>query len=206
MRRNDVQLKLLHEAGKAGSLALRQVQHVARERRRVDDRVLEGAFEAAADQPRVEGVVAVLDEHGRVGEVEEGAPSVLELGRPDEHRAVDLVAPARVRVDRRPAVDQGVEEREGAGELEALRAYLQHQERRISRRLDVQGDEVRLFEPRVRPDVRRVDGNLLPGHGLGGASRLEVKRLPAHRATARARRAQSISSRSSARSSSTATA
>jgi hypothetical protein len=72
--------------------------------------VLERAFQAPADEPRVERVVAVLDQHGTVSEPQEGTARVAKLGRADEHRAVDVVAPVGIRIDRRLAVDERVEE------------------------------------------------------------------------------------------------
>ncbi|MGA8923197.1 MAG: hypothetical protein WB682_08625 [Candidatus Dormiibacterota bacterium] len=67
--------------------------------------MLERALEAAAHQPRVEGVVAVLDQYRTMRESQERSARVFELRRPDEHRAVDVMAPSRVRVDRGAAVD-----------------------------------------------------------------------------------------------------
>jgi len=110
MRGRDIERKLLDQPGKAWGLALWKLQHEARQRRRVDDRVLERAFKASADQPRVERVVAVLDEHRAVGETQEGAAGIAKLRCADQHRAVDVVPPVRVRVDRRLAVHQRVEE------------------------------------------------------------------------------------------------
>jgi hypothetical protein len=110
------------------------------------------------------------------------------------------MALARVRVNRRPAVDQGVEEREGAVEAEALGPHLQHQERRVARRLDVQRDELGLVEQGLIPDLKRVDGDLLPGHRPAGTTGLEEQGLGAHLAIASARRAHAISSFDTARS------
>jgi|SRR5579859_232151 len=168
--------------------------------------MLQGALEPAADEPRVEGVVAVLNEHGAVGEAQERAARVFEHRRADEHGAVDVVAPARVGVDRRPAVDQRVEKGKRALEREALGAKLEDEEWSIARGLDVEGDELRLVERRRRVDVGRVDGDLLPGDRRGRATWLEVDLLLLHRATRSARRAQAISSRVTARSRTAATA
>jgi hypothetical protein len=63
-------LKQLHEARQAGRLARRQLQHQPAERGGVHHRVLERAAEPAAEDPGVEGVVAVLDQHRAAGEVE----------------------------------------------------------------------------------------------------------------------------------------
>jgi hypothetical protein len=206
VRRGHVQAQLLDEAGQAGRLAFRKVQHEPGQGRGVDDRVGERAFETAPDEPGVERVVTVLDEDRSVGEPQERAPGVLELRRSDQHRPVDVVAPARVGVDRSSAVDQRVEEGQRAGQLESLGPHLEHQEWRVAGRLDVQGDELRLVELCRVADFGRVDGDLLPGHRLRGAPRFEPERLGAHRATAIARRAQSISSLVTPRSSRTATA
>lgn len=207
---SDVQAELFDETRQTGRLPLRQVQHEPREGRGVDDRVFERALQTTTDKPRVERVMTVLDQHRALRKAEEGAPRVLELWRADEHGSVDVMPPSRVRIDRRTAVDQRVEEREGALEREALGAELEDQEGGVSRRLDVERDELRVGERRGRAKFRSVDGDLLPGHRLGGAARLEVdgagRRMRAHGAGTRARRAHLISSRSTARSSSTATA
>ena len=128
MRWRDVECELLDQPGEAGGLALRKVQHEARQGRRVDDRVFERALQASTDEPGVERVVAVLDQHRAVRETQEGAAGIAKLRCADQHRAVDVVSPARVRVDRRLAVHQRVEEGERAVQLEALRADLQDQE------------------------------------------------------------------------------
>jgi len=205
MRRLDVETELVDQALQARHLALRDLHHEAGERRRVDDRVLERALQAAAHEPRVERVVAVLHEHGALREAQKGSACVLEHRRADQHRTVDVVALLRVRVDGRPAVDERVEERQRPLEGEALRAELEDEERRVAGGLDVQRDELRLVEGRQRPDLGGVDGDLLPGHRFGRTSRLEIKRLGAHLATESARRAHAISSVVTARSSSTAT-
>jgi hypothetical protein len=99
--------------------------------------VLEWALEAAANQPGVESVVAVLDQNGPSRETQEGAAGVAKLGSADQHRAVDVMAPVRVRVDRRLAVHERVEERKRSVESEALGADLEDEERRVSGGLDI---------------------------------------------------------------------
>jgi hypothetical protein len=147
--------------------------------------------------------MAVLDQDGALGKAQECAARVLEFGRADEHRAVDVVPLARVGVDGRPAVDQGVEERKSRGDGEPLGAKLEDKERGVSSRLHVERHELRLVQRGQRPHLGRVDGDLFPRHQLDRPPRLEVDRLRAHRASARARRAQPISSTLSARSSNT---
>ena len=110
----DVQAKLLYQARQARGLTFRQVEHKPGERGRIDDGMRERVFQPAPDQPRVERIVAVLDEDRAVCEAQECAPGVLELRRADEHRAVDVMTPPRVWVDRGTAVDQSVEEGECA--------------------------------------------------------------------------------------------
>src|SRR6185437_17002972 len=85
--RLDVEAQLLDQEGQPWGLTLGQLEDQPGERRGVDDRVLERALQSTADQPGVEGVVAVLDEHRALRETEEGTASVAELRRPDEHRA-----------------------------------------------------------------------------------------------------------------------
>jgi hypothetical protein len=185
VRRGDVQAELLDQAGEAGRLPFWQVQDEPRERGRVDDRVLERAFEAAPDEPGVERVVAVLDQHRTPGEAEEGAARVPELGGADQHRAVDVVAPLGIGVDGRPAVDQGVEKRKGANQLEALRPDLEHQEGGVACGLDVQGDELCVREQRLGAHLGRIDRDLLPGHRLGRAARLQEDRSLGHQINAK---------------------
>jgi hypothetical protein len=204
MSGRDVEREQLDQFREAWGLAFRKVQDQASQSRRVDDRVLERALQASTDEPRVERVVAVLNEHRAVRETKKRAAGVAKLWCSDQHRAIDVVPPVRVRVDRRLAVHQRVEEGERAIELEALRADLQDQEWRVARALDVEGDELRVIEARFRTEPRRVDGDLFPEHWLDRAARLEIHRLRAHRASARARRAQPISSIVNPRSSSTA--
>jgi hypothetical protein len=63
-----VEPKLLHEPSQAGSLAFRKVEHQPGQSRGVDDRVLERALEAPTHEPRVERVMAVLDENSTMSE------------------------------------------------------------------------------------------------------------------------------------------
>jgi len=204
--RCDVETELFDEPGQAGCLALGQVEDEPRQGGGIEDRVLERALQAPADQPRVERVVAVLHQDRALGETEKAAARVLELGRADQHRAVDVMALAGVGIDRRSAVDKGVEERKRGPQREAFGADLEDQEGRVACGLDVEGDELRVVEQGLRADLRGVDRDLLPHHRGGGATGLEVERFRLHqRASARARRAHAISSPLSARSSRTAT-
>ena len=91
--------------------------------------MLQWTFEAPTDEPRVEGVVAVLDQDRAVSEAQEGPTRVSKLRRPNEHGAIDVMAPVGVRVDRRLAVDKRVEEGERPIHLETLGADLQDEER-----------------------------------------------------------------------------
>jgi hypothetical protein len=204
--RGDVEAELLDEPRQSRCLSFRQLEDESRERGRVDDGVLERAFEAAPDEPGVECVVAVLDEHCAMGKTEERSPRVLEFGRADEHGAVDVVSFARIGVDGRAAVDQRVEKRKRAVQREALSPDLEHKKRSVARRLDIERDELCVFKGRAPSNLGRVDGDFLPGDRLSRATRLEVERSRAHRASAKARRAHAISSPLSARSSSTAAA
>jgi len=202
----DVDAKLLDELRQAWRLTLRQVEHESRERGGVDDRMLEGALQAAAHEPGVECVMAVLDQHRGLRKTQEGAPRILELGRADEHRPIDLVPSPGVRVDRRAAVDQRVEEAERSLEREPLGADLENEKRRIPGGLDVDGHELRILQPGPRADLGRVDRDLVPWNRCGSAPRLQEDALALHRAVASARRAHEISSPVSARMTSTATA
>lgn len=111
---SDIEGQLLDQARKSRRLAFGQLQHKPCQGRRVDDRVQQRALQTPAHQPRVEGIVAVLDEHGALGESKERSAGVAKFGCPDQHRPVDVVPLLGVRVDRRTAVDEGVEERERA--------------------------------------------------------------------------------------------
>jgi hypothetical protein len=198
MRRRDVERELLDQPRQPRRLSLGKLEHQPRQGRRVDDRVLERALQAPADEPRVECVVAVLDEHGAVSESQEGTPRVAKLRRPDEHRAVDVVAPVRVRVDRRLAVHERVEERQRAVEAKPLGADLEDEKRRVPGGLDVQRYELRFIKPCLGANLGGVDRDLLPGHRLHGPAWFEKYRVRplagAHLDSASARRAQLISS------------
>jgi len=110
VRGRDIERQHLDELRQAGGLAFGQLEHESRQGGGVDDRVLERALEAATDEPRIKGVVAVLDQHGALGEPQESSARIAKLRRPDQHRPIDVMAPVRVRVDRRLAVDKRVEE------------------------------------------------------------------------------------------------
>ena len=107
--------------------------------------------------------MAVLDQDGSTGEVEEGAAGVGELGSVDQHFSPDQVPPLGVRVDRRPAVDQGVEEAQRSAQAEALGADLEDQERSIPGGLDVHRDELSLRQRRLGADRGKF---ILLAHGL----------------------------------------
>ena len=155
----------------------------------------------------------MLDEHGAPRKAEECPAHVSEFRRPDQHRAIDLVAPARVRVDGSAAVDQRVEERQRAVEPEPFRADLEDEERRRAGGLDVEGDELGILDRRLGPELLGIDRDLGPRYRFHGAARLEQDRLscPAkfrisrgplgicHLASARALRANAISSAVTAR-------
>jgi hypothetical protein len=168
--------------------------------------MLERVLEAAPHQPRVEGVVAVLDQHRAPRKAKKCPAHVPELGRADQHRAIDLMTPARIWVDWSSAVDQRVEERQRAVETESLGSDLEDQEGRGARGFDVQGHELRVFERGVRPKRGRIDRDIGPRHRLYGAARLEEDRLLRHLASASALRANAISSAVTARSNSAAPA
>ena len=207
VRRGHVQVQLADQAGQAGRLAFRQVEDEPSQRGRIDDRMLERALETAPDEPRVERVVAVLNQHRALSEAQEPAPGVLELRRADEHRPIDVVALSRVRIDRRSAVHQRVEERQRAVEAESLGADLEDEKRRVARSFHVECDELGVVQGSLRTDLGSIDCDLVPRDRLGRPAGFEVQRLRRHqRASASARRAQAISSPLSARSSSTATA
>ena len=173
MDRRHVETQLLHQPREPRSLALGQLEHEPGQRRGIDDRVLQRALQPSSDKPRVEGVVAVLDEDGALREAQERAPGVTELGRPDQHRAIDVVALLRIRVDRRAAIDEGVKKRQRAGELEPFGPQLQHEEGRVAGGLEVDGYELRIVEQRLGAQLRSVNSDLFPRNGLGGAARLE---------------------------------
>jgi hypothetical protein len=106
----DLDLQGFDQPGQPGRLAAGQLEHQPAERGRVDNRVLERPGQSPAQDPGVEGVVAVLDQDRSAGEVEKGSPGITELGRVDEHLALDQMPPLRVGIDGRAGVDEGVEE------------------------------------------------------------------------------------------------
>jgi hypothetical protein len=118
----------------------------------------------------------VLDQDGTLRKTQERPSRIAELGRADEHRAIDVMPLLGVWVDRRAAVDQGVEEGQWAGKLEPLGAELEHKERCVARGLDVDGDELRVVERRQRTQLGRIDRDLLPLHRLRRPARLEEDR------------------------------
>ena len=174
----DLDLQRLYQACQAGGLAGGQLEHQAAERRRVDDRVLERPGEAPAQDPGVEGVVAVLDQDRSPGEVEEGPPRVAELGRIDEHFALDQVPPLGVGVDRRPGVDEGVEETQRPAQPEPLGTDLEDEEGAVTGGLDVHRHELGLLERRLGADRGEIVPILdrLPGDQLASPARLEPQR------------------------------
>jgi hypothetical protein len=187
-------------------LTFGKLEHKPRQRRGVDDRMLERALEASTDEPGVERIMAVLHEDSALGESEECPPRIPELGGADEHRAIDVVTLAGVRVDGRATIHQRVEEGEWPIETESLGSQLEDKEWRIACRLDVDGDELSVLEPRPRRKLGRIDGDLFPRHRLRGAAGFEKDRLRIHWGGANARRARRISSRVTARINKAATA
>jgi tryptophanyl-tRNA synthetase len=175
--RLDLDLEQLHQPGQPGRLAARQVEHQAAEHGRVDDRVLEGSRESPTEDPGVEGVMAVLDQDRSPGEVEEGPPGVAELGCVDQHLALDEMPPLRVGVDRRPGMDQRVEQAQGPAQAEPLGADLEDQEGPVAGGLDVDRHELGLVQRGFRADGREVllSGWRLPGDQFGSATRLEAQ-------------------------------
>jgi hypothetical protein len=205
--RSDIEAEFLDQPRQPWRLALGQLEHETRQRGGVDDRMLERALQAAPHEPGVEGIVAVLDEHRALRETKKCTSRVLELRGADQHGAIDVMALARVRVDRRAAVDECVEEGKRSIECEPLGADLEDQERCIAGRLDVEGDELRITERRLLFHIGRVDRDLLPRDQLGRTTGLEIQGLGRHqRARASARRAHAISSPVNPLSTSTATA
>jgi hypothetical protein len=177
MHRLDLDLQRLHQAGQARGLSGRKLEDEPAEYGGVDDRVLKRPRQAPAEDPGVEGVVAVLDQDGSPGEVEEGAAGVGELGRVNEHLPLDQVPALGVGVDRGASVDQGVEEPERTAEPKPLGTDLEDQERAVAGGLDVDRDELSLLEGGVGVDGREIvlAIGLLPGDQLGGAARLQAK-------------------------------
>ena len=178
MDRLQLDLQRLHQARQAGRLAGRELEYQPAEGGGVHHRVLEGSRQPAAEDPGVERVVAVLDQHRSSGEMEEAAPGVAELRRVDQHLALDQVPSLGVGVDRRPGMDEGVEKAQRPAQPEALGPDLEDQEGPVAGRLDVDGDELRLLQRGVGPDRGEfVLANLqLPEHQLAGASRLQLER------------------------------
>jgi hypothetical protein len=173
----DLNLQRLHQAGKPWRLAARQLEDEAAERRRVDHRVLERPGEAAAEDPGVEGVMAVLHQHGSPGEVEKGPSCIAELGCVDQHLALDQVPPPGVGIDRSTGVDQGVEQAQRPAQPKPLGADLEDQEGPVPGGLDVHRPELGLLQKRLRADRRIVVAQLgrLPGDELGSPTGLEPK-------------------------------
>jgi hypothetical protein len=194
MCRRYVETELLHQAGKSRGLTLGKLEYEPGKRGGVDDRMLEWTLEPAADQPCVESVVTVLDKDGAVSESQECSARILELGRADEHRAVDVVTFFGIGIDGRAAVHQRVEEGQRALKTKSLGAQLEHQERRIAGGLDIDGNELSVPQPSLRSHFGCVDGDLFPRHRLCRTARLEEDRLWIHGAGAKARRARRISS------------
>lgn len=155
--RLQVQLQLGHQADERRRLPGGQLEQCPAERRRVDDRVLERPPQAARDEPAVEGVVAVLDQHAALRELEEAEPGLAELGSAGKHAALDLVALSRVGIDGCARVDQGVEESQRAVEAEALGPDLEDEEGPVAGGLDVEGGVLGLVEGRLENDGGQVD-------------------------------------------------
>jgi hypothetical protein len=197
--RRHIQAELLHQPSQTRRLSLGQLKDEPRESRGVDDRVLQRAFEPPTNEPAVEGVVAVLDQNGALGEPKERPTCVAEFRRSNQHRPVDVMTLPGIGIDRRPAIDEGVEEGMRARKLESLGAQLQHEERGVACRFDVDGDELRIVQQRLRAELWRVDGNFLPGDRLRRPARLQVERLQGCRLRS-ADRTKSTSSRVTARS------
>jgi hypothetical protein len=151
------------------------------------------AFQPAANQPRVEGIVAVLDENGALGESKERSAGVTKFGRPDQHRPVDVMPLLGIRIDGRAAVDEGVEKRQRARKLEPFGTKLEHQEWRVAGRLDVNGHELSLAKGRLGAELGSIDRDLFPRHRFSGASRLQEDGF--HVCRLSADRKKSISSR-----------
>src|SRR3984893_4156074 len=139
--------------------------------------MLQRAFEPTTNQPAVECVVAVLDEHGAMSKAQERPACVAEFGRPDQHRTVDVMALARIRGDWRAAVDERVKEGKRACQLETLGAQPEHEKRGVASGLNVDGDELGIGQGRLRAELGSVDCDLLPLDRLCGATRLEEDRL-----------------------------
>jgi len=183
MDRLDLDLQHLHQPGQAGGLARGQLQQEAPELGGVDHRMLERSGQASTQDPGVEGIVAVLDQDRPPGEVEEPPAGVAELRGAGEHLAPDQVAPLGVRIDRRPGVDEGVEESERARKPKPLGADLEHQKRPVAGGLDVHGDELGHLERRQRAQRGKVglDHRGVPGDRLDRTPWLELEDAARHR-------------------------
>lgn len=152
MRGAGLDPQLLHHPCQSRGLPGGQVEHQAGQRGGVDHRVVERRLQPAADQVGVEGVVAVLDQDGSSRKAEEGGPHVTEAGRTDQHRPIDLVPLLGVPVDGRPALHEGVEERERSGQPEALGPDLEDEKGPVPGRLDVERDVLGVLERGVGTD------------------------------------------------------
>ena len=161
--------------------------------------MLQRALEPPSNEPAIEGVVAVLDQNGALGEPKERPACVAEFRRSNQHRPVDVMPLLGIGIDRCPAIDEGVEEGKRARQLESLRAKLQHEEGGVACRFDVDGDELGIVQQRLRAELWRVDGDLLPGDRLRRPTRLQVEPFQDCRLRS-ADRTNSTSSRVTARS------
>jgi hypothetical protein len=108
VRRRDIELQLLDEHGQPWRLAFGQLEDEPGESSGVDDRMLERALQPAADKPRVERVVAVLDQHRALGKPQEASPGVLELGRDLEHQEGRVACGLHVEGDELGLVQRGL--------------------------------------------------------------------------------------------------
>jgi hypothetical protein len=169
-----VEGELLDEPGQARGLAFGQLQHQPGQCSGVDDRMLQRAFEPPPHQPGVKRVVTVLHQNCALGEPKKSPASVAELRSSDQHRTIYVVPLFGVGIDRGPGVDEGVEEGERARERESLSAELQHEERSVPCRLDVDGDELGIVKQRLRAKLGRIDGDLFPGDRLSCPAGLEI--------------------------------
>ena len=135
-----------------------EVPELAGQTRGVDVVGVEVLARGAPDEPGVEGVGAVLDEHRPGGEAAEAVEHRVRRRGAGEAGAGDPVEPARVGVDPVAAVDQGLEGRDMPGQGEGDPAELDQPVRRLPGGLAVEGDEAQLLE-------RGVDTG--PGEHLG---------------------------------------
>jgi len=135
--------------------------------------VLERTLEAAPDEPCVKRVVAVLDQHGALRETQECSACILELWGADQHRALNVMAAPRIRVDGCAAVHESVEERQRSLEPESLGPDLKNQKWGVAGGLDVEGHVLGFLERCLRFQLWGVDRDLLPRHRLDRAARLQ---------------------------------